>query len=89
MRTAAILDVGLRVGSPKLDNYHLLNGSAPAILGRRGRAIEGVRPAVKQLAGSNRIAPIARPLNVDQDQDQPSRSMLRRAISPTIFSPGR
>lgn len=44
------LDVGLRVGSPKLDNYHLLNGSAPQFSAAVAVPIEGGAAAVKQLA---------------------------------------
>ncbi len=45
-----ILDVGLRVGSPKLDNYHFINGAAPQFTAAVTVPIEGGMAAVKQLA---------------------------------------
>jgi TldD protein len=44
------LDVGLRVGSPKLDNYHLIGGAAPQFSAAVAIPIEGGTAAVKQLA---------------------------------------
>jgi TldD protein len=44
------LDVGLRVGSPKLDNYHLMGGAAPQFTAAVGIPIEGGTGALKQLA---------------------------------------
>jgi predicted Zn-dependent protease len=44
------LDVGLRAGGPKLDNYHLINGAAPQYSAAVAIPIEGGTEAVKQLA---------------------------------------
>jgi TldD protein len=44
------LDVGLRVGTPKLDNYHLMGGQAPQFTAAVAVPIEGGVAAVKQLA---------------------------------------
>ena len=44
------LDVGLRVGNPKLDNYHLIGGQAPQFTAAIAVPIEGGTAAVKQLA---------------------------------------
>lgn len=44
------LDVGVRVGSPKLDNYHLLNGASPQYSAAIPLPIDGDTAAVKQFA---------------------------------------
>jgi len=44
------LDVGLRVGTPQLDNYHLIGGAAPQFTAAVAVPIEGGTNAVKQLA---------------------------------------
>ena len=44
------LDVGLRVGSPKLDNYHFMGGQAPIYSSVVAVPIEGGDEALKQLA---------------------------------------
>jgi len=44
------LDVGLRVGSPKLDNYHLLGGETPHFTAAVAVPFEGGAAALKQLA---------------------------------------
>jgi predicted Zn-dependent protease len=44
------LDVGLRVGTPKLDNYHLINGAAPQYSAAVAIPIDGGPDAVRQLA---------------------------------------
>lgn len=44
------LDVSLRVGTPKLDNYHLLGGVAPQFASSVALPIDGGTAAVKQLA---------------------------------------
>ncbi len=45
-----VLDVSLRVGSPKLDNYHLIGGQTPQFTAAVGIPIEGGTAALKQLA---------------------------------------
>ncbi len=45
-----VLDVGLRVGSPKLDNYHLIGGAAPQYSSAVAVPIDGGTAALKQLA---------------------------------------
>jgi len=44
------LDIGMRVGTPKLDNYHLLGGAAPQYAADVAIPIEGGTAALKQLA---------------------------------------
>jgi TldD protein len=44
------LDVGLRVGTPKLDNYHLIGGAAPQFTAAVGVPVDGGTAALKQLA---------------------------------------
>jgi len=44
------LDIGMRVGTPKLDNYHLLSGAAPQYAADVAIPIEGGTAALKQLA---------------------------------------
>ena len=44
------LDVGLRVGTPQLDNYHLIGGAAPQFTAAVAVPIEGGTNAIRQLA---------------------------------------
>lgn len=47
---ARYLDVSVRVGTPKLDNYHLIGGNRPQFTSAVAVPIEGGAAAVKQLA---------------------------------------
>src|ERR1051325_1260273 len=45
-----VLDVSLRAGTPKLDNYHLIGGEMPRFAASVAVPIEGGTAALKQLA---------------------------------------
>ena len=81
-----VLDVTVRVGSPKLDNYHRVRGDRAQFTAGVTDPLEDSPAAIQRRCGSKPTASTASPPSASSGSDQP-RSRSRRRTTPTISPP--